>query len=75
MMLIKYVNPFCGSVGGSPCVEARLEYFHCSLARCRRRQEGNPVPGGKLGNPVTAGHKYRDLVLQVVGRKADDIAL
>jgi hypothetical protein len=27
----------------------------------------HPVPGGTTGPPVTGGHKYKDLVLQVRG--------
>jgi hypothetical protein len=42
-----------------------LEYLHRSLASRRRRRKGNPVPGIITGPPVTRGHKYRDLVLQV----------
>jgi hypothetical protein len=30
-----------------------------------RGQKGNPASGGITGHPVTEGHKYRDLVLQV----------
>jgi hypothetical protein len=35
-----------------------VEYLHRSLASCRRRRKGNPVPGG---------YKYGDLALQVRG--------
>jgi hypothetical protein len=28
------------------------------------------MPGGKLGDPVNEGHKYRDLLIQVVGMEA-----
>jgi hypothetical protein len=40
MILIKYVDPFCGSVGGPSCVEARLEYFHRSPASHRKGKPG-----------------------------------
>jgi hypothetical protein len=30
-------------------------------------EKGTTCPGLKLDHPVTEGHKYRDLVLQVVG--------
>jgi hypothetical protein len=50
----------------SPC-GGGLECPHRSPANSRRRRKGNPVPGGINGHPVTGGHKYRDLVLQVGG--------
>jgi hypothetical protein len=36
-----------------------------SSANHRSGQKGDPVPGGITGHPVTEGHKYRHLVLQV----------
>jgi hypothetical protein len=60
----------CSLFGG------RLEYRQCSPAIPRRQWKGNLVPGDIMGHPVSGGHKYRDLVLQVEdGCKADDLAL
>jgi hypothetical protein len=55
----------------------RLKYLRRSPASRRRRRKRNPVPGGILGHPVTGGHKYRDLVLQIGGLDAGltDLAL
>jgi hypothetical protein len=47
----------------TPC-GGELEYLHRSPATRKRRQKGNPVPGG---HPVPEGYKYGDLALQVVG--------
>jgi hypothetical protein len=44
-----------------------LEYLHHSPASCRRQQKGNPVPGVITGQLSVGGHKYKDLVPQVVG--------
>jgi hypothetical protein len=56
LLVLTILCPTCG--GG-------LEYLHRSPESRRRRWKGNPVPRGITGQPVTGGHKYRDLVLQV----------
>jgi hypothetical protein len=43
-----------------------IEYLHRSPASRKRRQKGNPVPGG-MGHPVPGGYKYGDMALQVGG--------
>jgi hypothetical protein len=48
-----------------------LEYLHRSPASRKRRQKGNPVPGGITGPPCSGQYKYGDLALQV-GRISDE---
>jgi hypothetical protein len=50
----------------TPCGGAS-EYFHVALRVVEGDEKGTRCLGVKLDQPVTGGHKYRDLVLQVGG--------
>jgi hypothetical protein len=49
-----------------------LEYLHRGPASGKRRQKGNPAPGGISAPPVPGGYKHGDQALQV-GRVSDEI--
>jgi hypothetical protein len=66
--------------GATPATFSRVEAgYHTSTVALRAVEDdgkGTQFLGVYLGHPITVGHKYRDLVLQVgFGRKADCLPL